>query len=411
MKTGAINEYDIESVYNTIVPFGGRYFLWNTRSGDVKELQSFTEKSAMKEAREMVSPEQDEQTSYPGGAENSLGGFFRIMTTGLCNAACPYCYLETIAGHMTQDIAARTAKFISDRYEKELCRVAPLIEWFGGEPLLNPDAINTICEFLTYRDISYTSKITTNGSLWNDERIDEAVRLWNLRMAQITLDGAADVHELVKGFPPGTFNRILWGIHRLLEQGIRVSIRINHFPDHIAEERVLLQFLEKEFLGNGKSAARLPYVYIVPGYAAADHYPAKEVGEILTLAYESGKLITNGRNSGSALEILKTLLPRRRNLACYACDPNNYTIATNGILYNCTHNMTEGQCVGSVFSDYLDCSPATHASRQRFVKNDLPESCRKCALVPVCLGGCPAARMKLAKMTRCSMFRSVCMDV
>ena len=428
------SEY-VRSVFTVILPYCDRYFLWNTMSGSVKKLKAKNAASAVSEARELLEAVQSSPAAMSEWIDSGFfvprdwdeldvidedlradhaGGFFRIMTTGACNASCRYCYILTEAGHMTNSTAVRTAAFVADRYERDPYRMPPLIEWFGGEPLMNPESADTICRYLSERNIPFSSRITTNGSLWTEERIHTASRLWNLTAAQITLDGTAAAHESVKRLPPGSFDRIIWGIRRLIEEKIRVRIRINHFSARYPEEKALLDYLRREFSEIFLSAPEMLSVYVVPGYAAGICYPPETAHEVLALAHEAASLKAVNGADGSLTAELKEILPRRRHLACFACNPYNYTIAPDGKLYNCTHNMTEAQCVGSVWDISRDrdtADHADHAARKCFTGRKLPKACRACPLLPVCLGGCPAGRMRIAPMTQCCMVKSICVEI
>ena len=70
---------------------------------------------------------------------NNDVSIYRIITTTDCNARCFYCY-EGSAGHeyMNLDTAEQTVKFIVDHIENRKC----LIQWFGGEPLMNIPVID-----------------------------------------------------------------------------------------------------------------------------------------------------------------------------------------------------------------------------------------------------------------------------
>lgn len=75
---------------------------------------------------------------------------FTVFTTTGCNARCPYCYEHGIdAISMNNKVAIDTAKYINI---SRMPNTKIHLKWFGGEPLLNGDAINTICEYLEIRN-------------------------------------------------------------------------------------------------------------------------------------------------------------------------------------------------------------------------------------------------------------------
>lgn len=76
---------------------------------------------------------------------NNDVSFYRILTTLDCNARCFYCY-ERKSKHEYMDlsVAEQTAKFILDHINERRC----VIQWFGGEPLMNTKVIDLISSML-----------------------------------------------------------------------------------------------------------------------------------------------------------------------------------------------------------------------------------------------------------------------
>lgn len=315
------------------------------------------------------------------GQDLQSGGFFRILTTTACNAACPYCYENDLhVNTMDEETAHRTADFIIHNASEK----SPCIEWFGGEPLVNHKAISVICKDLAKADVPFISKITTNGSLWTDELIKAAVNKWKLRNVQITLDGLGKEHDRLKRLPAGTFRFIVRRIHELAHRKIRVRIRINHFAgqNHLP----LVSWLTDEF-----SMEPFVHAYVTPGYGPGKEHPAALIDEIFRL-----NLIL--KNSGMAFNTGR-FLPVKVHEGCYACNPHNFTVFPDGRLYGCAHIMSDDQCVGDV------CRGAVSLGKTGFIRESFCDRCRKCVLLPVCMGGCRAAETGAAPMTQCPPFK------
>ena len=315
---------------------------------------------------------------------------YRILTTTGCNAACDYCYEKGLPiQNMSIDTAVATADFIGRRAGKTVS----VLEWFGGEPLLNAGAINTICEQLNSHNLQYKSIMESNGILFDDDMISCAAKLWNLKSVQITLDGVGRQHEAVKKLDQGTFDKIIQNIHRLLEARIKVNIRIIHVGD-IERESEVIYFLDREF----PVAEIRPAVHISPLYKAGKSYRPDYVKEILIL----NKILfeTNFVREEQLYDLSKY------SGLCFASTISGYTIAPDGTFYNCSHNMSPSQRTGSIWS-----SEEHNETRKEFVFRKLPQECRSCVLFPICQGGCRVADMKLAPMTQCHIFKNVVKDV
>lgn len=316
--------------------------------------------------------------------------YYRILTTTGCNATCDYCYEKGLSiQNMSIDTAVATADFIGRRAEETVS----VLEWFGGEPLMNADVINIICEQLKSRNLQYKSVMESNGILFDDDMISCAVELWNLKSVQITLDGVGRQHEAVKKLDQGTFDKIIQNIHKLLEAGIKVNIRIIHVGDMERESEVIY-FLDRQF----PVAERRPAVHISPFYKAGKSYSPDYVKQIMLL--NKILLETNFIREEQLYDLSKY------SGRCFASTINGYTIAPDGTFYNCSHNMSPSQRTGSIWS-----REEHNEIRKEFVFRNMSNECTNCILFPICQGGCRVADMKLAPMTQCHIFKNVVKDV
>ena len=88
---------------------------------------------------------------------------FIIFTTTKCNAHCTYCYEE---GIMAMTMIRKTAEDVAEYIMSHSNRDNEVrIRWFGGEPLMNTEAIRTIADRLNEEGVDFTSEIFTNGDL------------------------------------------------------------------------------------------------------------------------------------------------------------------------------------------------------------------------------------------------------
>ena len=102
---------------------------------------------------------------YVSEQDNSF--FYRIYTTMACNARCPYCYEKGIKPeHMSYQTADALIEFIVKNCRENSHIV---LEWFGGEPLVNEKIIDYICEKLTQllkeKKASFNSNMVSTISL------------------------------------------------------------------------------------------------------------------------------------------------------------------------------------------------------------------------------------------------------
>ena len=155
---------------------------------------------------------------------------FTILTTTRCNARCFYCYElhKKNKKHMTQEVADKVADYIHS--------YAPMnrpvnLNFFGGEPLFNQKPIDTIVNKLMEYNRSFRTELTTNGYLFDKNLVIKAKNIWNLKSAQITIDGTESVYNKTKnyiykdGISP--YKKVLNNIAMLMNYGIMVMIRLN----------------------------------------------------------------------------------------------------------------------------------------------------------------------------------------
>ena len=111
------------------------------------------------------------------------------------------------------------------------------------------DMIDYISRSLLSRGIEILSVITTNGYLIDDEVIEKSKTYWNIRRFQITIDDIGDAYNQIKAFvePGNAFERVTGNIEKLLQNDIKVNIRINFDPNHIEGTLKTIDYLQERF--------------------------------------------------------------------------------------------------------------------------------------------------------------------
>lgn len=317
---------------------------------------------------------------------------FRVFTTTGCNANCPYCYERGIAAQsMDDETAEAVARYIAFAYRKRGGVDPVRIEWFGGEPLLNPDAISRICEALRGDRVPFRSFVFTNGMLLDAVPPEVLRELWQVDALQVTLDGASGEYEAVKGVPQGTFDRVLGNVGRVLEGGLHVVLRINYDGDTSRAVR-LVDALADRFQ-DAPTEAR-PAIDVVPLYRPGREIPAERMHAVLDI-YDY--LISLGMADAGKVYSLQP-----RQYGCFMASCGGHTIMPDGSLVNCSHLAQGEERVGDVFHP-----GRMGAARDAFIRRDFSPECRACDLLPVCRGGCRAAELGLCGMHQCHPYKNV----
>ena len=152
-----------------------------------------------------------------------------LQVTENCCMACTYCYQHHKTNNMmTFDIAKLTIdKLLNDQFElvntKNTCGI--VLEFIGGEPLLQIDLLEQICSY-TIREMIrlnhpwlYFLRLSncSNGLLYNTPKVQEFFKKYNNFISfSISIDGDKELHDLcrldLEG--NGTYDRAIEAVHK-----------------------------------------------------------------------------------------------------------------------------------------------------------------------------------------------------
>lgn len=270
-----------------------------------------------------------------------------------------------------------TIKILIDRIKTEaIDKKKLIIEWFGGEPLLEYKKINYISKelisFCIVNKIEYKAHLITNGYNFKYNKIRENFGKWHLERVQITLDGLKDVYENTKQFKEkNSFETIISNINFILSTGIKLDVRLNYDADNIGEILTLIDFLSNRF----KQYANLNV------YAHRIFDSTKFVNVSDT---ECDKQILNKlRVSGFLNDIFSSLGLR---MGCQANRENGGTVMPDGNIFRCSLAATEQKfCLGNINNE-VNRAP-------QWYDNNIEGKCFECIYLPICGGGCTYSKL------------------
>ena len=332
----------------------------------------------------------------------SAGGVsLTICPTMGCNFACPYCFENHKAGKMTEkvqdDVVALAERMLDASQKKDL-----FVTWFGGEPLLAPDIIETLSERLTAlcreKGAQYYAGIITNGYLLTQENADLLERC-KVESAQITLDGVGEAHDKTRHLKGGgaTFERITDNL-RLGKLNFRVLIRHNVHNDNIGEIESLTAFVKELAQESGN---RLIY------YPAAVHSNSASDNR----GSGVGILCTSDAGEIDIRRDAKRFAPGRGQY-CAAHYLLRVGIDEKGNLQKCWEDVDKPEHSFGTAGRWDPRNPIATADRPdnltRYLNTSLPNldtECNDCVWLPTCAGGCPNRRLNYEK--ECLPFREM----
>ena len=312
-----------------------------------------------------------------------------ICPTMGCNFDCPYCFEDHFAGKMKQeiqdDVVALAGRMLDTAGAKSLH-----ISWFGGEPLLALDVIESLTDRLKAlveeRGGDYSAGIITNGYLLTQETADTLGRCC-VKSAQVTIDGLEATHNATRYLAGGgpTFERIVSNL-RDNKLPFRVSVRHNVHEGNRHEMDALNEFVEKIAEESGNDIF---------------YYPAPVSGS--EVADERGKQV--GLLCGTDMSEVSV----RQEAGRFACGRGHYCgahsiwavgIDARGNLQKCWEAVDKPSISFGTAHDWDPANPLETASNPDNLTmylntaNPVPdEECRECVWLPTCVGGCPHKRL------------------
>ena len=139
--------------------------------------------------------------------ENGLAKTITFVVTKDCQLACKYCYLpgKTAGKRMSWDTAKAAVDFLLAQTSREFDTESVVFDFIGGEPLLEIDLIDRVCDYIKRRMFEldhpwfnlYRFSISTNGINYHTPRVREFIRKNHAHLSVgITIDGTRAKHDL-----------------------------------------------------------------------------------------------------------------------------------------------------------------------------------------------------------------------
>lgn len=289
-----------------------------------------------------------------------------ILPTLRCNASCYYCFESGING--CKDLDEKIEEHILNYIKTEGVNKKIHITWFGGEPLVGSETINRICDSLRSSNIEFTSGIITNG-FFIDDHITDMKEKWNLRRAQITLDDVGEKYNQIKKMGKNGFEKVISNIHLLIDNKIKVSLRINYNSESLGDYREIVDFVYREF---GNKVQLYFHDIIGKDFKTPDEVDGKPLLKLYKCLSSYGYIRS-----------LRDLRIQRKYAACSINKKNYINVFPGGWTDKCEHFVGKK----SIF----DCGNITSNDfNPGKVFNSVRKQCSTCKCFPICGGGCYA---------------------
>ena len=155
----------------------------------------------------------------PAGEEKVLTQTVTFQVTDDCNLACKYCYqmhkgkkkMSFETAKKMVDLLLSGDKGVGD-YINPQKSPGLIVDFIGGEPLLEIDLIDRICSYTINRMIELSHpwltrtmfSICSNGVCYFEPEVQRVLQKWNQRLSfSVTVDGNKELHDSCRVFPDG----------------------------------------------------------------------------------------------------------------------------------------------------------------------------------------------------------------
>ena len=320
-----------------------------------------------------------------------------IMTYD-CNFRCPYCF--------EGDECLKKGVISPEQIDSALKLVENTVEHiclFGGEPLL-PETRSAL-EYLISKAPDKLYSMYTNGYYLLE--FYDILSTVQIEKIVVTLDGEEQAHNsrrfLADGSP--TFEKILLGIEKFLENGIAIHIRVNVDKENVESSTRLKNTMYERFAAFADSL----FFEIAPIMGTTSAYKTDLLAEIyrsdLDYSLEE-RLKRSSLVEGSSLTAaFSGNLKQLRPMYCF-CNAHISTVAFDpyGQMYSCLVSVgKENMSVGTYYPEMKFKKDSLY---NRNIET-IPQ-CRKCVYALLCGGGCSMALSRSENLYQpvCSKTRS-----
>ncbi|MEM9814804.1 MAG: radical SAM protein [Cyanobacteria bacterium P01_D01_bin.6] len=300
------------------------------------------------------------KSPFPDDCQRKSLGRLTVNTTQSCNLHCTYCYAE-------YGLYGKNYIKSSDDYFKSLALSIvekyyniERVQFFGGEPLLQPDRIRIFCEVLSKAaDLNLLQKrprfsIVTNGTLLSNSEIIDLICQWNIAVT-VSLDGPRRIVDRLRPQANGhsAYADICNGINALKTYNRHINIEATYTSVHQEMDCSVL-----DIIAHARDIFGLRSVHVAPATFSpwGDLRPNQESAsqDFFNAALESVRRVRHQEYGilSSAYAVLEKLSQSARSTAYCPAFTEQLSIDCEGGAYPCFMAMSNRETrLGNIITD------------------------------------------------------------
>jgi uncharacterized protein len=308
-----------------------------------------------------------------------------------------------------------TAKAVLDTFYRMFDHIEN-IQFFGGEPFLNPRLVAFICRFLKERNKSGVMKnlpnfgAVTNGTILSEEII-RLLKEFQIGVT-ISLDGPEYIQDNLRG--RGTYKRVQSFVQALDNNGIDFAFESTFTAAHLEAEITLNTLMDFFYDNFNCSEIHAPPVALCPKNSLALKNDSEREAYRLAIEYSTENLLHGKASSLSFATRLMDAYTECRPIGLYCpAGFDTLSVDTQGNVFPCfmftgMDDFRFGNVFDPGFPDRLKTEPVTRRLLENEKWND--PDCLSCWASPFCSGCIGADYFKnegKLKKTNCEVMKSM----
>ena len=339
-----------------------------------------------------------------------------LHVSNMCNLRCAYCYADGgTYGRKKGHMPVMTAFFAINWVMQSFGGIEN-IQFFGGEPLLNPLLIIEVCEyFKALRDSKKIKEMpefsmVTNGTL-GDDSIIRLLKRYGIG-ATVSIDGPKEIHDRLRG--KNSYEKTDGFMQTCLDRNLNMDVECTWTQTHADAGISIVDLIDFFYTNYGLKVTHIVPVSAAPG---SPLFPDKEIMKknYMEAARYSVKTFFEGdlRANSLSYRILESLRDKIPNRNFCPAENNTLAVAADGWLYPCFMLVGDNRFRICRFSEdgkiRGNRSKAVTKRINRYDKSRR-DDCLSCWAAPLCtgcIGGDLIETGRLGRHPNCDLTRAI----